>query len=356
MSRWMASDGQAVTHSPHSEQTPQSKQSPAEARASASVRGASISAKSRAPLAGTATPASPWRVYSFWRSSTFCLSTSGRRSSMSKPARGSWLSQRSIMCAARRPWPTARVMSDAPVVASPAAKMWGIAVWSVRLSATSVPFALTGRALPKAESSGAMPIATMTVSQGMTNSLPLIGSGRRRPEAIKGSEFVIPCDTVIVAIGMATEASAFGTVVPVNSNGTLVADKHTLQTAVPHIFAAGDATTGASDITRAVGQGRRAAHMIDRWLAGMPLSGFEMDDLLPLVDKQTVLARQKLYSRHGRAGGAAEATNSPENGLNGPFSQAHPARAGWAEIEGPLTEAEARASAGDCLDCGCLLY
>ena len=164
-------------------------------------------------------------------------------------------------------------------------------------------------------------------------------SGRRRPEPIKGSEFVIPCDTILVAIGMAPEGSTLGSALPVNPNGTLVADKRTLQTAIPHIFAAGDATTGASDITRAVGQGRRAAHMIDRWLAGQPLGGFEMDDLLPLVDKPKVLARQKMYSRHGEVGGAAEATGSP-------------ARAGWAEIEAPLSEAEARASAGDCLDCG----
>ena len=35
-------------------------------------------------------------------------------------------------------------------------------------------------------------------------------SGRRRPEPIKGSEFVLPCDTVLVAIGMAPEGSAFG--------------------------------------------------------------------------------------------------------------------------------------------------
>jgi heterodisulfide reductase subunit A-like polyferredoxin len=178
-------------------------------------------------------------------------------------------------------------------------------------------------------------------------------SGRRRPEPIKGSEFVISCDTVLVAVGIAPDGAAFGGSLAVNANGTLVADKRTLQTAVPHIFAAGDATTGASDITRAVGQGRRAAHMIDRWLAGQPLDGepalggsdsrpgrgFEMDDRLPLVDKTRVLARQKLYSRHGQIGGAAEATGSP-------------AVAGWAEIEAPLTEAQARASAGDCLDCG----
>ncbi len=160
-------------------------------------------------------------------------------------------------------------------------------------------------------------------------------SGRRRPEPIKGSEFVMACDTVLVAIGMSPEGAAFGSGVAVNANGTLAADKRTLQTAVPHVFAAGDVATGASDITRAVGQGRRAAYMMDRWLQGKTLDGFEMDDLLPLVDKPAVLARQK---RYGRTGLLAETSIS--------------AARDFAEIEAPLSEAEARAAAGDCLDCG----
>ena len=168
-------------------------------------------------------------------------------------------------------------------------------------------------------------------------------SGRRRPEPIKGSEFVIHCDTVLVAIGMAPESSAFGSGIAANANGTLVADKNTLQTALPHVFAAGDVTTGASDITRAVGQGRRAAHMIDRYLQGEALTGFEMDGLLPLVDKPAVLARQKKYVNHSPAI-AAEPAPGGVAGLA--------AKPDFAEIEAPLTEAEARASAGDCLDCG----
>ena len=159
-------------------------------------------------------------------------------------------------------------------------------------------------------------------------------SGRRRPEPIKGSEFVMPCEVVLVAIGMAPEA-AFGGQVAVNANGTLGADPHTLQTAAPHIFVAGDAATGASDITRAVGQGRRAAHMIDRWLRNEPLEGFDLDDALPLVDKSTVLARQERYSRGDQA--APTTTTAVRD---------------FAEIEAALTEAEARGSAGDCLDCG----
>ena len=65
------------------------------------------------------------------------MSTTGRRSS--NPAISPPCSQRSIMNAARRPSPTARVMSVGPVTTSPAAKMWGTSVWSVSRSATSVP-------------------------------------------------------------------------------------------------------------------------------------------------------------------------------------------------------------------------
>ena len=161
-------------------------------------------------------------------------------------------------------------------------------------------------------------------------------SGRRRPEPIKGSDFVIPCDTVLVAIGMAPEGSAFGGSVEANPNGTLGADSRTLQMALPYVFAAGDVTTGASDITRAVGQGRRAAHMIDRWLRDEPLTGFEMDDALPLVDKSRVLARQTGYSHSAGFSGAAGSTTVRD----------------FAEIEAPMTESEALAGSSDCLDCG----
>ena len=165
-------------------------------------------------------------------------------------------------------------------------------------------------------------------------------SGRRRPEPIKGSDFTIACDAVVVAIGMAAEGTAFGGQVAVKPNGIVGTDPRTLQTTVPYIFAAGDVATGASDITRAVGEGRRAAHMIDRWLSDEPLDGFEMDDPLPLVDKTAVIARQRHYDNHSAP---LEAAASSNPGM--------PPRT-FRETEAPLTESEARASAGDCLDCG----
>ena len=114
--------GHAFTHSSHSEQTAQSMQRAAPVCASTSDIGGSISAKSRG--AGSVASGAAWagrRVHIFWRASTCSLSTTGRRSS--KPERAPPVSQRSIMCAARRPSPTARVMSVGPVTTSPAAKM-----------------------------------------------------------------------------------------------------------------------------------------------------------------------------------------------------------------------------------------
>ncbi|HYN49128.1 MAG TPA: FAD-dependent oxidoreductase, partial [Candidatus Nanopelagicales bacterium] len=159
-------------------------------------------------------------------------------------------------------------------------------------------------------------------------------SGRRRPEPIPGSAFVLDADALIVAIGMVPDTRAFADLVATNGNGALRADPTTLQTGVDGIFAAGDVVTGPSDITRAVGEGRRAAFMIDRWLTGGALSGF--DDRLPVVDRQQVVARQHAYALRVAA---------PLHGAS------NPAPGDFDEIEPPMTEAEAHEGAARCIDC-----
>ena len=150
-------------------------------------------------------------------------------------------------------------------------------------------------------------------------------SGRRRPEPVAGSEFTIPCDVVVAAVGM-------------QADRRLEVDPKTLQSGIPHLFAAGDLVNGATDIARAVGEGRRAAHMIDRWLQGLPLDGFTaLDDRLAVVDKAAVLARQQSY------------THRDPVTTNGVHSHAPTS---FDEIEPPLTEEQALAGAGGCLDCG----
>ena len=159
-------------------------------------------------------------------------------------------------------------------------------------------------------------------------------SGRRRPEAIPGSELVLPCELIVSAIGMTADPAAFAGQVPSDGCGLLAADPVSRQTALPYVFAAGDAVHGPTDITRAVGEGRRAAHMIDRWLTGGTLDGF--DDRLPVVDKQEVIARQKAFALRAPTADGTTLVAAPVD---------------FAEVEAPLTEAEAREAAGRCLDC-----
>ena len=163
-------------------------------------------------------------------------------------------------------------------------------------------------------------------------------SGRRRPEPVAGSEFVIGCDAVISAIGMAPDHAPYERLTRVVKGNRIVVDPTTLQTEVPYLFAAGDVTTGPSDITRAVGAGRRAAHAIDSFVQGRALGSFPaLDDLLPVVDKKEVLARQTSYTE--REPVVAGTTFSP-------------APCDLGELEPAMTETEARAGAGGCLDCG----
>ena len=107
---------------------------------------------------------------------------------------------------------------------------------------------------------------------------------------------------------------------------------------IPFLFAAGDVTAGATDITRAIGSGRRAAHMVDRWLTDQPLDGFTaLDDRLETISADTVLARQTAFGhRHPVSGDVTLITNPRD----------------FTEIEAPLTEEQARSGAGSCLDCG----
>ena len=159
-------------------------------------------------------------------------------------------------------------------------------------------------------------------------------SGRRSVEPIPGSETLIECDVIVAAIGMRPDTSAFGDRVAVAGNGRLVADPATGQTAVEHVFAAGDAVHGPTDITRAVGEGRKAAHMIDAWLTGAPMT--DWDTRLPVVDKETVLKRQTSYTASAPTPDGMALVQAP---------------ADFAEVEAPLTEAEARRAAGRCIDC-----
>ena len=163
-------------------------------------------------------------------------------------------------------------------------------------------------------------------------------SGRRRPEPIPGSEDVVECDMVISTIGMSPDPSLYGGLVGTSRGDRIKVDPHTLQSEVPYLFAAGDVSTGATDITRAIGAGRRAAHMVDRWIHDLPLAGFAaLDDRIDVVSQDDVLSRQTAYGHRNPIKAEVDLAPSPTD---------------FHEIEAALTEGEARAGAGSCLDCG----
>jgi len=95
-------------------------------------------------------------------------------------------------------------------------------------------------------------------------------SGRRRPVPLKGSEFMMELDTVIVAIGNKPNP-----LVPratpelkISKWGTVVADEKTMATSIPGVYAGGDIVSGAATVILAMGQGRIAANSIDAYLKG----------------------------------------------------------------------------------------
>jgi glutamate synthase small subunit-like protein len=95
--------------------------------------------------------------------------------------------------------------------------------------------------------------------------------GRRRPEPINGSEFVMPADAVVMAFGFHPHGLPWleEQGVKLDSRGRIVAsveDRLRYQTSNPKIFAGGDAVRGADLVVTAMAEGRHAAAGIMDWL------------------------------------------------------------------------------------------
>jgi len=98
-------------------------------------------------------------------------------------------------------------------------------------------------------------------------------SGRRRPVPIEGTEFVIDLDNLIVAIGEDPDLAFLkGQIGPALSKwGTIEACPETMATNIDGVFAGGDVVTGANTVIDAMGAGKIAAEMIDKYIKGQKL-------------------------------------------------------------------------------------
>ena len=95
-------------------------------------------------------------------------------------------------------------------------------------------------------------------------------SGRRKPESIPGSEFVVEADTIIPAVGQQVDTSFLppDNSIAVTKWETFTVHNNTLATNVPGVFAGGDCVSGPGMAIHAIAAGRRAAFGIHKFLRG----------------------------------------------------------------------------------------
>ena len=93
-------------------------------------------------------------------------------------------------------------------------------------------------------------------------------SGRRRPVEVKGSEFVIDVDTVIMSLGTSPNPLISSTTIGLDTDRRkcIVAEEETGKTSKDAVYAGGDAVTGAATVILAMGAGKAAAKGIDDYL------------------------------------------------------------------------------------------
>ena len=106
-------------------------------------------------------------------------------------------------------------------------------------------------------------------------------SGRRRPVAVEGSDFLIDVDTVIYALGTTANPIIAQTTPGLSTNkwGYITIDENSGMTNIPGLFAGGDIVTGAATVILAMGAGKRAASGM---LEYMGLAAAEAAELSPV--------------------------------------------------------------------------
>ena len=93
-------------------------------------------------------------------------------------------------------------------------------------------------------------------------------SGRRRPQPVEGSEFIMEVDTVIMSLGTSPNPLISSTTkgLKINRKKCIVADEETGITSKAGVYAGGDAVTGAATVILAMGAGKSAAKGIHEYL------------------------------------------------------------------------------------------
>ena len=160
-------------------------------------------------------------------------------------------------------------------------------------------------------------------------------SGRRAPKPVPGKFEILPVTAVIAAIGQKANVAGFEGI-ELNRKGIISADETSFRTSMEGVFAVGDATNnGASIAIEAIGEARRCAKVV-----GLYLEGVEVPYRKTYLSIKEV--GPEYFEDYIKLPRAKMPTRDPEERKHD-----------FKEINLGFSEAQARAEAARCLDCGC---
>jgi formate dehydrogenase beta subunit len=158
-------------------------------------------------------------------------------------------------------------------------------------------------------------------------------SGRKKPIPVKGSEFIIELDRLIIAIGQKSEVpESFN--IKTDKKGKIIVDEKNLSTFTEGVFAGGDLVSGPASVIEAVQHGRIAASSIDKYLGG---DGVIEQKFIPDEEENQYIGREERFTDRKRA-----------NNKKLPIEKR---KTGFSQVEFCLTEKEAVLEAERCLKC-----
>ena len=167
-------------------------------------------------------------------------------------------------------------------------------------------------------------------------------SGRRRVRQVEDSNFSMPVNSVLLAIGQKTDTSYLWNDMPVKLNkwGDVEIDDATMLTSEDKIFAGGDCVTGPATVIQAIAAGRQASLLMDDYLT----KGFVKRPVKTYSSSRGQLSELPKY---------AYATVDKAERLTGTLDFTISAKDAFKEVKSTMSQDETMTEASRCLECGC---
>lgn len=176
-------------------------------------------------------------------------------------------------------------------------------------------------------------------------------SGRRSPRPVRGSEFQVPCDFILAAIGQGTRVTElldgrvpnflpFGETLNLTRWQTIQVNERTFETSVEGVFSGGDVVTGAATAIEAIAAGRKAAHAIHTYIT----KGKAEPEPFEFVSRKDTFAKVGLKDLRGRE-------TAPRQGMR--LITDEERKGSFTEVETGFVLEDVKKETSRCLECGC---